>query len=137
VKRGVIFPLRGQQLAFLSPHHQALVATSLTYLQARQYAASTVSNTMGTIKRFCERLPAPRRARLVENVAQLSADDVEAWLQVAHQEGLAPATMHRFLTVLHHCGAFLYAHGQIAQQPMHWRRAAHFSASHTSSKRRF
>jgi len=112
----------GQQLAFFSPHNQELVATYLTYLQARQYATSTVYNTIGTLKRFCERLPAPRRARIVDNFAQLTADDVEAWLQVAHQEGLAPSTINRFLTVLHHFCAFLYAHGQLAQQPIHWRR---------------
>ncbi len=113
---------RGQQLAFLSPHNQELVATYLTYLQARQYAASTVYNTIGTIKRFCERLPDPPRARIVENFAHLTGDDIDTWLQVVHQEGLAPSTINSLLSVLHHFCAFLYAHGQMAQQPIHWRR---------------
>jgi site-specific recombinase XerD len=113
---------RGQQLAFLSPHNQELVATYLTSLQARRYAASTVYNTIGTLKRFCERLPPSRRPRIVDNVASLTGDDIEAWLEMAHQEGVAPATMNRFLTVLHHFCAFLYAHGQMAQQPIHGRR---------------
>ena len=79
----------GHPLAFLSPHNQALVATSLTYLQSRQYAPSTVHATIGTIKRCCERLPDPPRARIVENFAHLTGDDIDTWLQVAHQEGLA------------------------------------------------
>ncbi len=112
----------GHHLAFLSPHNQELVATYLTYLQARQYAPSTVDATIGTIKRFCERLPDPPRARIVENFAHLTGDDIDTWLQVVHQEGLAPSTINRLLSVLHRFCAFLAAHDQIAQQPIHWRR---------------
>jgi site-specific recombinase XerD len=111
-----------KRLAFLRPQSQDRVAAYLTHLQARQYAATTVTSTLDALKSFCVLLPATRQPCLYQDLTATRAADVEAWLLAAHRKGLAPSTINHLLSVMPRFVGFLHERGLVAQQPIHWRR---------------
>jgi integrase/recombinase XerD len=107
---------------FGGQHNQELVTAYLKHLQARQYAPTTLQITIDALNSFCRLVPAPRQSQLCQDLASTTADDVEAWLDAAHQAGRAPSTINTILKCLHRFFAFLQDHGWITQQPINWRR---------------
>jgi site-specific recombinase XerD len=96
-----------RRLQFLGQHNQEIVTAYLKHLQARQYAPTTLQATIDALNSFCRLVPAPRQPQLYQDLASTTADDVEAWLQAAHQAGRAPSTIHTMLKCLHRFFAFL------------------------------
>jgi site-specific recombinase XerD len=111
-----------RRLHVLGQHNQELVTAYLKHLQVRQYAPATLQTTIDALNSFCRRVPLPRQPRLSQTLASTTADDIEAWLQAAHDAGLAPSTLQTILKCLYRFFAFLQDHGRIPQQPIQWRR---------------
>ncbi len=111
-----------KRLAFLSPRNQELVTGYLTLLTARQYAPKSIQVITGAIKSFCVLLPAARRRRITQDVAQTTPEDVDAWLHAAHGKALAPATIRNTLNSLRRFFDDLYEQGTIPHQPIRSRR---------------
>jgi site-specific recombinase XerD len=55
-------------------------------------------------------------------LAQVTSDDIDAWLDAAHHDGLAPSTIHNILNGLHRFFAFLQEQGYLARSPINRRR---------------
>jgi len=98
------------------------VAASLTHLQARPYAPTTIPTTIEALKHCCVRVPSPRQPRLSQDLAHTTPDEVDAWLHAAHRQGLAPSTSNHLLTVRHRFFPFLQEPGTIPPSPLSWRR---------------
>jgi site-specific recombinase XerD len=95
-----------------------MVANYLTLLQARQYAPSTLGAIAGTLKSFCLLLPQPRRDRIIDNFALVTSEDIDAYLQAAADQGLAPATINIALVKLRCFFTFLLEDGYLHRQPV-------------------
>jgi len=108
----------GHLLHFLSPRNKQMVANYLTLLQARQYAPSTLGAIAGTLKSFCLLLPQPRRDRIIDNFALVTSEDIDAYLQAAADQGLAPATISIALVKLRCFFTFLLEDGYLHRQPV-------------------
>jgi integrase len=111
-----------KRLAFLRPQRQDRVAAYRTHLQARPYAATTVTGPLDARTSFCVLLPATRHPCRYQDLTATRAADVETWLLAAHRQGLAPSTIHHLRSVMHRVLDFLHARGLVTPQPMHWRR---------------
>lgn len=111
------FP-HGHLLQFMSASNQALVAQYLTLLQARQYAPLTLEHRVRALKSLCERLPAARRRTIVQDLTQITAEDIDAWIHAAQNQGLAPTTIQSTLTTLRQVFVFLHEEGHLARQPI-------------------
>jgi integrase/recombinase XerD len=111
-----------RRLLFLGAHSQQLVAEYLAFLTARHYSPKTMQATVGVIKTFCVLLPAARQAQVYQDLTQVIPDDIDAWLDAAHHQGLAPSTLNNILNALHRFFAFLHEQGSLARQPINRRR---------------
>ena len=77
---------------------------------------------MGLIKTFCVLLPAARQSRVYRDFTQVTPDDIDAWLDAAHDHGLAPSTRNNILNALHRFFTFLQEQGSLARLPINRRR---------------
>ena len=107
----------GHRLHFMSPANQALVAHYLTLLQARHYAPLTLEHAIDALKSLCHRLRPERSHAIAQDLTLITADDIDTWLQVAHEE-LAPSTIQGTLSKLQAFFAFLHDEGHLARPPI-------------------
>jgi integrase/recombinase XerD len=103
---------------FFSPHNQALVAAYLAPLRARHSASSTQDNTLRALKRFAMLMPEARRAALYQDLTQTTPADIDAWIEAAFQQPLAPATIVTCRRGLQSFFVFLRDQGVLAQSPI-------------------
>ena len=111
------FP-RGYRLHFLSPLNQERVATYLTLLRARQYAPGTLEHIVYAVKSFCTHLPQARYGPITMDFAHLTPEDIDAWLDIMHQQNYAASTLATVLKTLHRFFAFLHEQGDLSHQPI-------------------
>jgi site-specific recombinase XerD len=100
-----------RRLPFLGPKSQQLMAAYLASLSARHYSFKILQATVGIIKSFCVRLPVACQARLYPDLTQATTEDIDAWLDAAHYDSLAPSTLNNILNGLHRFFAFLQEQG--------------------------
>lgn len=112
----------GHRLQFMSPDNPALVARHLSLLQARQCAPATLENIVTALKALCDRLPPDRSRAIAQDLTQTTAEDIDAWLHVSHQKGLAPSGIKSTLNPLRRFFTFLLDDGQLACHPIRRRR---------------
>jgi len=110
-----------RQLPFLGPQSQQLMAAYLASLSARHYSPKILQATVGIIKSFCVRLPVACQARLYPDLTQATPEDIDAWLDAAHHDSLAPSTLNNILNGLHRFFAFLQEQGYLARSPINCR----------------
>ena len=79
-----------RRLHFFSPQNQGLVAAYLAHLRARHYAPLTQEGALRALKCFAVLMPEARRAALYQDLTQTTPADIDAWIEVAFQQGLAP-----------------------------------------------
>jgi integrase/recombinase XerD len=115
-------PLSLHRLTFVSPLNQDLVADYLAHLRTRHYSAKTLQTTLGALVTFYRLLPPARQPRLWQDITRLTPADVDAWLQMAQRQGLAPSTLHNLLSVVRRFCTFLQEQGLLAHHPIHPRR---------------
>jgi integrase/recombinase XerD len=115
-------PLSLHRLTFVSALNQDLVADYLAYLRTRHYGLKTLQTTLGALVTFYRFLPPARQPRLWQDVTRLTPTDVDAWLQSAQRQGLAPSTMHATLSVVRRFCTFLQEQTLLAHHPIHPRR---------------
>jgi site-specific recombinase XerD len=113
---------RLRRLPFLRARHQRLAAEYLAFLTARHDSPKTLQATVGMIKTFCVLLPAARQSRVYRDFTQVTPDDIDAWLEAAHHDGLAPSTLNNVLNGLHRFFTFLQEQGYLARLPLNRRR---------------
>ena len=82
-----------RRLHFFSPHNQRLIADYLTHLRVRHYASSTQEGTLRALKCFAVLMPEARQAILYQDLTQTTPADIDAWIEAAFQQPLAPATI--------------------------------------------
>jgi len=82
-----------RRLHFFSPHNQRLIADYLTHLRVRHYAPSTQEGTLRALKCFAVLMPEARQAILYQDLTQTTPADIDAWIEAAFQQSLAPATI--------------------------------------------
>ena len=112
------------RLTFVSARNQDLVADYLAHLRTRHYSPKTLQTTLGALVTFYRLLPPARQPSLWQDVTRLTPADVDAWLEAAQRNGLAPSTIHSLLSVVRRFCTFLQEHGLLAHQPIHPRRHA-------------
>ncbi len=108
----------GHLLDFLSPRNQDRVFAYLTLLQARQYAPRSLELIITSIKSFCILLPETRQHCIITDFALVTPEDVDAWLDAASAQGLAPATRATRLRILWGFFDFLGEQGHLPRQPI-------------------
>ena len=82
-----------RRLHFFGPHNQRLIVDYLTHLRVRHYAPSTQEGTLRALKSFAVLMPEARRAALYQDLTQTTPADIDAWIEAAFQQPLAPATI--------------------------------------------
>jgi len=115
-------PLSLHRLTFVSAFNQDLVADYLGHLRTRHYGLNTLQTTLGALVTCSRFLPPARQSRLWQDVTRLTPTDVDAWLQSAQRQGLAPSTMHTTLSVVRRFCTFLQEQTLLAHHPIHPRR---------------
>lgn len=111
------FP-HAHRLHFMSPNNQALVAHYLTLLQARQYAPSTLQQVSIALYTLCKRLPPDRAHAIAQDLTLTTADDIDTWMQVSYDQGLAPSTIRSALSSLRQFFTFLLDEGHLVRHPI-------------------
>jgi integrase/recombinase XerD len=106
------------QLHFFSAQTQGVIAAYLAYLRARHYGAAMQEGTIRALKSFAVLLPEARQATLSHDLTQTTAMDVDAWIEAAFRQPLAPSTVATRLRLLQGFFAFLHDQGAIAQSPI-------------------
>jgi len=114
----------GHLLHFLSPANQDRVAAYLTLLRARQYAPSSLELIITALKSFCLLLPEALRRPIIQDFASTTPEHIDAWLDRASSQGLAPATRATRLRVLWGFFTFLHEQGHLPRHPIHRHRHA-------------
>jgi site-specific recombinase XerC len=115
-------PLSLHRLTFVSAFNQELMADYLAHLRTRHYSVNTLQTTLGALVTFYRGLPPARQPRLWQDVTRLTPVDVDAWLQSAQRQGLAPSTIHTTLSVVRRFCTFLRERTLLAHHPIHPRR---------------
>jgi site-specific recombinase XerC len=115
-------PLSLHRLTFVSALTQDLVADDLSPLRTRHDRLKTRQTTLGALVTFSRGLPPARQPRLWQDVTRLTPVDVDAWLQSAPRQGLAPSTIHTTRSVVRRFCTFLQEHTRLAHPPIHPRR---------------
>jgi integrase/recombinase XerD len=109
-------------LSFLTSTNRQYALRYLTALEARNYAAASLSGVVAALKTLMNNLPDARRAVLIDDLAQTTAQDITDFLNTAQQTGLAPSTINLKLSLLGEFFEFLREDGLITQQPILRRR---------------
>jgi integrase/recombinase XerD len=107
-----------RRLRFFSPHNQRLIADHLAHLRARHYASSTQEGTLRALKCFAVLMPEARRATLYQDLTQTTPADIDAWIEAACQQPLAPVTIATSRRGMQSFFVFLRDQGVLAQSPM-------------------
>jgi site-specific recombinase XerD len=107
-----------RRLHFFSPQNQALVAAYLAHLRARHYAPSTQDNALRALTCFAVLLPEGRRAILYQDLTQTTPADIDVWIAIAFQQGLAPGTIVTCRRGMQGFFVFLCDQGVLAQSPI-------------------
>lgn len=105
-------------LRSLSATNQDHIAAYLTLQQARLRSPRTIELILTALKSFCTLVPKEPRHRLAQDVSHTTPEDIDAWLDAASQQGLAPATCATRLHLLKRFFDFLTEHGHLSQQPI-------------------
>jgi site-specific recombinase XerD len=105
-------------LQSLSSTNQDHIAAYLTLQQARQRAPQTIEHTLTAIKSFCTLLPAKPQQRVSQDLSRTTSKDIDAWLDAASRQGLAPATRANRIGLLKRFFDFLQDRGHILHQPV-------------------
>jgi site-specific recombinase XerD len=98
------------------------VADYLGHLRTRHDRVKTLQTTLGALVTFSRCLPPARQPRLWQDVTRLTPVDIDAWLQNAPRQGLAPSTTHTTLSVVRRFCTFLQEQTLLAHHPIHPRR---------------
>jgi integrase/recombinase XerD len=109
-------------LSFLTSTSQQHTLRYLAGLEARNYAGSTLKAVAGALKCLARHLPEARRAVLVADLTQTTAQDITHFVSAAQQAGLAPSTINTKLSILGEFFEFLRTDGLMTQQPILRRR---------------
>jgi site-specific recombinase XerC len=80
---------------------------------------NTLQTTLGALVTCSRGLPPARQPRFWQDGTRLTHVDVDAWLQSAQRQGLAPATSHSTLSVVRRFCTFLQAQARLAHHPIH------------------
>ena len=107
-----------RRLHFFSPHNQRLIADYLAHLRARHYASSTQEGALRALKCFAVLMPEARRATLYQDLTQTTPADIDAWIEAAFQQPLAPATIATCRRCMQSFFVFLRDQGALAQSPI-------------------
>lgn len=107
-----------RRLHLFSPHNQRLIADYLTHLRVRHYAPSTQEGTLRALKSFAVLMPETRRAALYQDLTQATPADIDAWIEAAFQQPLAPATIATCRRGMQSFFVFLRDQGVLAQSPI-------------------
>ncbi len=107
-----------RRLHFFSPHNQRLIADYLTHLRVRHYAPSTQEGTLRALKCFAVLMPEARQAILYQDLTQTTPADIDAWIEAAFQQSLAPATIATCRRGMQSFFIFLRDQGVLAQSPI-------------------
>src|SRR5215467_14329017 len=91
---------RLQALSELSPTSLHQVNRYLTALEARNYAQTTLAAIVSIIKKLLCSLPETSRRRIGQDLARVTADDLDVYIQAARQRELAPSTINYTLSLL-------------------------------------
>jgi site-specific recombinase XerD len=110
-------PLSLHRLTFVSALNQDLVADYLAHLRTRHYSVNALQTTLGALVTFSRVLPPARQPRLWQDVTRLTPVDIDAWLQRAQRQGLAPSTIHATLSVVRRFCTFLQEQMLLAHPP--------------------
>ena len=106
------------RLHFFSTQNQGLVADYLAHLRARHYAPAMQEATLRALKSFAVLMPAVRQAALYADLTQTTPGDIDAWIETAFRQQLAPGTVATRLRVMQGFFAFLCDQGAISQSPI-------------------
>jgi site-specific recombinase XerD len=98
----------------------------LTALEARNYAQTTLAAIVSIIKKPLCFLPETSRQRIRQDLARVTADDLDVYIQAARQQELAPSTINYTLSTLKGFFAFLCETGEMPRQPIIKRRHSLF-----------
>jgi site-specific recombinase XerD len=95
-----------------------LVAAYLAHLRARHYAPLTQEGALRALKCFAVLMPEARRAALYQDLTQTTPADIDAWIEVAFQQGLAPGTIVTCRRGMQGFFGYLRDQGTLAQSPI-------------------
>jgi site-specific recombinase XerD len=95
-----------------------LIADYLTHLRVRHYAPSTQEGTLRALKCFAVLMPEARQAILYQDLTQTTPADIDAWIEAAFQQSLAPATIATCRRGMQSFFSFLRDQGVLAQSPI-------------------
>ena len=106
-----------RRLHFFSADNQRLITDYLAHLRARHYASSTQEGALGALKCFAVLMPKARRAILYQDLTQTTPADIDAWIEAAFQQPLAPATIGNCRRGMQRFFVYLCEQGVLAQDP--------------------
>jgi integrase/recombinase XerD len=107
-----------RRLYFFSAYNQRLLTDYLAHLRARHYASSTQEGALGALTCFAVLMPKARRAILYQDLTQTTPADIDAWIEAAFQQPLAPATIVTCRRGMQSFFVYLCDQGVLAQSPM-------------------
>jgi integrase/recombinase XerD len=107
-----------RRLYFFSAYNQRLLTDYLAHLRARHYASSTQEGALGALTCFAVLMPKARRAILYQDLTQTTPADIDAWIEAAFQQPLAPATIVTCRRGMQSFFVYLCDQGVLAQSPI-------------------
>jgi site-specific recombinase XerD len=96
--------------------------SSLSLLEARNYAESTLKAIVSAIRKLTGNLPESRKAALADDLAQTTSQDITDFIAAAQKAGLQPNTINTKLSILGEFFEFLREEGSMTHQPILRRR---------------
>lgn len=104
--------------SLLSTPSREQITRYLNLLYARNYARGTLKGVVTVLIRFLHALPASRLILVKENFTNVIPADLDALLETARTNGLAPSTINNSVTLLRGFFEFLRETGELAALPI-------------------
>ena len=114
----LLYPRSLQSLSTLSATSLDQVRRYLNALQARNYAAGTLDAVLVALKRLLRSLSASNPNHIIHDFAQVTAADLDSFIETAKTEGLAPSSINTNLHSLRGFFEFLREEGDLKAQPV-------------------
>lgn len=107
---------------FLTSISKQYALCYLDALEARNYAEGTLGSVVSAFKSLTSHLSESRRAALVDDLTQITSQDIAVFISAAQKAGLAPSTINLKLCHLGEFFEFLRENGLMTHQPIFRRR---------------